>query len=95
MNWHTGLRRLRLVATVALALGIVLCASVLLTRGLGYAPDPSIASLFAAMWPAGISLAALGGLLWVAIWVLQGFVHPAPTAIREAEPRSSRAHLDK
>jgi hypothetical protein len=91
MGWKTGLGRLRLVGTVTLALGVVLCVSVVLTRTLGYAPDDSFASLFAALWPTGLALAILGGLLWVAVWVLQGFV---PAAAPEAEP-PRRAHLNE
>ena len=90
MNWHRGLQRLRLVGTIALVIGLVLCVSVLVTRTLGYAPDSSVAPLFAAMWPSGLALVILGGLLWVAAWVLQGFVPAAPALAdrlgREAEP---------
>jgi predicted ABC-type sugar transport system permease subunit len=91
MGWHTGLKRLRLVGTIALAIGVVLGASVLITNSLGYAPDTSVAPLFAALWPVGLVLAILGGLLWVAAWVLQGFLPPAPAAA--PEPR--RAKLEE
>ncbi len=88
MNWHTGLKRLRLVGTVALAVGVVLCASVIATRSLGYSPDLSVAPLFAAMWPCGLALIILGALLWIAVWILQGFI-PAPgRRIEPAKPAS-------
>jgi hypothetical protein len=85
MEWHRGLKRLRVVGSIALAIGVVFCASVQITRGLGYAPDDAFASAFGAMWPVGLALALLGGLLWVAVWVLQGFA-PAPGAPRPAHP---------
>ena len=79
------------MAAIALAAGVVLCASVLLTRTLGYAPDPSVASLFSALWPIGLALSILGGLLLVAVWVLHGFV-PGSSAIK---PSPGRAHFDE
>ena len=98
MNWHRGLRRLRLVGTIALVLGLILCGSVLVTRTLGYAPDLSVAPLFAAMWPSGLALIILGAVLWMTVWVLQGFVPAASAqaglAGREAEP-IRRARLDE
>ncbi len=94
MNWQMGLQRLRLVATAALAVGVVLCASVLGTRGLGYAPDTAVAPLFSAMWPMGLALILVGALLWVAVWVLRGFLpsSAAGAGISRAEPRSG--HLE-
>jgi hypothetical protein len=80
-----------LVGTLALALGIVLCVSVVLTRVLGYAPDDSFASLFAALWPTGLALAIFGGILWVAVWVLHGFLAPASP---DSDP-ARRAHLNE
>ncbi len=94
MGWQTGLHRLRIVGTVALATGVVLCASVLITRGLGYAPDDSVAALFAAMWPVGLVLAILGGLLWVAVWVLQGFAPVTPVRGASAEA-AQRAQINQ
>jgi formate hydrogenlyase subunit 3/multisubunit Na+/H+ antiporter MnhD subunit len=89
------LKRLRLVGTVALAIGVVFCASVVVTRSLGYAPDDSVASLFAAMWPTGLALVILGGLLWVGVWVLHGFVPPAHEDATVADPAPRRAHLEE
>lgn len=86
MIWHTGLRRLRLVGTVALVLGVICCASVFVTHAMGYAPDPSVASLFSALWPIGLGLVVLGGMVWVTAWVLHGFV-PAAAVAEEREPR--------
>ena len=88
MNWYTGLKRLRIVGTIALTVGLLLCVSVVATRGLGYAPDLSVAPLFAAMWPCGIALILVGGLLWVAVWVLHGFL-PEPAR------RAPRAPYDR
>jgi hypothetical protein len=91
MNWHAGLRRLRLVGTVALATGVIFCASVFMTHSLGYAPDPSFVSLFTVLWPAGLALILLGCLLWVGAWVLLGFAPPA----REAEIAPRRVRPDE
>lgn len=74
MLWQRGFKRIRLVGTVALGLGVVLLASVLLTQLLGYAPNPGFAQLYSAFWPLGLMLLVLGLLLWVATWVLSGFL---------------------
>ena len=74
MTWHRGLKRLRLVATAALLLGVVLLASVLAMQLLQLSPDTFVAPLFKLMWPFGMGLVVLGALLWTAVWVLMGFV---------------------
>lgn len=88
MNWQTGFKRIRLVGTAALALGILLLLAVILTQSLGYAPDAAFAQLYGAFWPLGLMLMVLGALLWVAVWVLSGFI-PA------AEPTPARARFDR
>ena len=74
MHWQTGFKRIRLVGTVALALGAVLLLAVVLTQSLGYAPDPAFTQLYSAFWPLGLMLLVLGALLWVTVWVLMGFL---------------------
>ena len=89
MDWRRGLRRLRLVGTVALLLGVAAFASVFLTNLLGYAPDNSFQPLFALMGRLGLILTLFGCLVSLAAWVLQGFV-PAATAVtpsKLAHPR--------
>jgi hypothetical protein len=78
MTWHLGLQRLRTVGLAALILGCIACLSVILTRALGYSPDPSVAQLFNALFPIGISSAILGALLLVAAWILAGFMNDHP-----------------
>ena len=93
MDWQTGFKRIRLVGTVALSLGILLLLAVILTQSLGYAPDAAFAQLYAAFWPLGLMLIVLGALLWVAVWVLSGFV---PVAEHVAiEPAPARARFDR
>ncbi len=74
MQWQRGFKRIRLVSTVALIAGVVLLLSVVLTQSLGYAPNPPFAPLYSAFWPLGLMLLVLGALLWVAVWVLSGFL---------------------
>ena len=74
MHWQRGFKRIRLIGTVSLALGVVLLFSVLLTQLLGYAPNPGFAPLFGAFWPLGLMLIVLGLLLWLSVWVLLGFL---------------------
>ncbi|RRA47726.1 hypothetical protein [Acidipila sp. EB88] len=76
MHWQKGFQRIRLVGTVALVLGAVLLLAVVLTQSLGYAPDHAFAQLYSAFWPLGLMLLVLGALLWVAVWVLTGFLPP-------------------
>ena len=91
MHWQRGFKRIRLIGTLALALGVVLLASVLLTQGLGYAPDPAFAQLYGAFWPLGLMLIVLGLLLWVAVWVLSGFLpDPGLAPTRPEEPPRAR-----
>ncbi len=80
MHWQRGFKRIRLIGTLALALGVVLLVSVLVTQGMGYAPDPAFAQLYQAFWPLGLMLIVLGLLLWVAVWVLSGFLPDTGTA---------------
>ncbi len=74
MQWQRGFKRIRLVSTVALIAGAVLLLSVILTQTLGYAPNPPFVPLYSAFWPLGLMLLVLGALLWVAVWVLSGFL---------------------
>ena len=74
MQWQRGFKRIRLVSTVALIAGVVLLLSVILTQALGYAPNPPFVPLYSAFWPLGLMLLVLGALLWVAVWVLSGFL---------------------
>jgi uncharacterized BrkB/YihY/UPF0761 family membrane protein len=74
MHWQRGFKRIRLVGSIALLLGVVLLGSVLLTQLLGYAPNPGFVGLYSAFWPLGLMLLVLGLLLWVAVWVLSGFL---------------------
>ena len=85
MHWETGFKRLRLVGTVALGLGVVLLLAVVLTQSLGYAPDPAFTQLYSAFWPLGLMLIVLGALLWVAVWVLMGFLPAADAAESKAQ----------
>lgn len=95
MEWHRGLKRIRIVGTAALAAGIVFSASVYITTLLGFAPDLSVAPLFTLMGRLGLPLAILGGLLWVAVWIIQGFAPAPPVAVREPDTTPRRAHLDQ
>ena len=91
MHWQRGFQRIRLVGTVALVVGAVLLFSVLLTQALGYAPDPPFVQLYGAFWPLGLMLIVLGLLLWVAVWVLSGFLPDAgAAAARPDEPARTR-----
>jgi uncharacterized BrkB/YihY/UPF0761 family membrane protein len=74
MQWQRGFKRIRLVSTIALVLGVALLGSVLVTQVLGYAPNPGFAQLYGAFWPLGLMLLVVGLLLWVAVWVLSGFL---------------------
>ena len=74
MHWQRGFKRIRLVGTGAMALGLILLISVLSTRALGYSPNPGFESLFDTFWPLGLLLIVLGLLLWLAVWVLAGFL---------------------
>ena len=97
MTWHKGLKRLRLIATASLVIGLVLIASVLITQALHLSPDTLVAPLFAVMWPLGVGLLILGGMLWTAVWVLMGFV-PETTAqvpLPSASEATTRAHFDR
>ena len=85
MHWQRGFKRIRLVGAGAVALGLVLLVAVLLTRLLGYAPNPGFESLFDTFWPLGLLLIVLGLLLWLAVWVLAGFL-PAEAQAEISSP---------
>ncbi len=95
MSWHRGLRRLRLVGTVALAIGVICLASVYTTHALGYAPDVSVQPLFALMGRLGLLLTLLGVLVSVTAWVLQGFAPTTPAGAHEPESLPRRARSDE
>lgn len=88
MHWANGFRRIRLIGTVALGLGVLLLLVVFLTQLLGYGPDPAFAQLYGAFWPLGLMLLVLGVLLWLVVWVLMGFLPSSESA--EAEPSRAR-----
>ncbi len=88
MAWQHGLKRVKLTGTLSVIAGALLLGSNLGTHLLGYAPDPTYVSVYALMWPVGISLLILGAVLWIAAWILQGFDpdHGRPAA-RYADPK--------
>ena len=86
MNWQTGFKRIRLVGTAALVLGVLLLVTVIVSQTSGYAPDPAFVQLFGAFWPLGLMMIAVGVLLWLAVWVLSGFVPTATRASSKVEP---------
>ncbi len=92
MHWQRGFKRIRIVGAGAMALGLILIVSVLLTRLLGYAPNPGFASMFDTFWPMGLLLIGLGLLLWLAVWVLAGFLptEAASAHVIEADPPRAR-----
>ncbi len=93
MHWQRGFKRIRMVGAGAIALGLVLLFSVLLTRLLGYAPNPGFESLFDAFWPMGLLLVLLGLLLWLAVWVLAGFLPNAGISGEATEALPPRAQF--
>ena len=90
MHWQRGFKRIRLVGTVAITAGAVLLLSVVLTQSLGYAPDPAFSQLYGAFWPLGLMLLVLGGLLWVTVWVLAGFLPDGGSDGAESTPARAR-----
>ena len=93
MHWRRGIKRIRLVGAGAMALGLILLATVLFTRVLGYSPNPGFESLFDTFWPMGLLLIVLGLLLWLAVWVLAGFLPTEAGAVRTIEADSPRAQF--
>jgi hypothetical protein len=91
MHWQRGIKRIRLVGAGAMALGLILLISVLFTRVLGYAPNPGFESLFDAFWPLGLLLIVLGLLLWLAVWVLAGFLPHEAGVAKTTEGNPPRA----
>lgn len=89
MQWHRGLRRLRLVGNLALGLGVLIIFLVWLTGALGYAPNAGFSPIFDLLARLGMALLILGGLLSVAAWIIQGFLPDLP---QESHP--IRARLD-
>jgi uncharacterized membrane-anchored protein len=83
MHWQLGFKRIRLVGA-----GAIVLVSVLLTRLFGYAPNPGFESLFDTFWPMGLLLIVLGLLLWLAVWVLAGFLPADVQAENAAPPRA-------
>ncbi len=74
MHWHKGLKRLRIVATAALVLGLLIFIPITLMNVLGYLPDPGFVGLFSFLAHLGLPFVILGAILWIAVWVVQGFV---------------------
>jgi undecaprenyl pyrophosphate phosphatase UppP len=93
MHWQRGFKRIRMVGAGAMALGLTLLVSVLCTRVLGYAPNPNFESLFGTFWPLGLLLIVLGLLLWLAVWVLTGFLPTEAGIAKTIEANPSRAQF--
>jgi hypothetical protein len=55
-------------------------ASVWSARAIGVEADAVSAFFCSLMWSAGITLMVLGNVLWVALWVLRGFIPEEGTA---------------
>ncbi len=70
----SGFKRMRLVGTVSLLVGVVLLISVSLTPLLGYAPNPWFMPLYSALWVLGLMLAAFGVFFHAGAWVVAGFL---------------------
>ena len=87
MAWQHGLQRVRLTGTLCVVAGALLLGSNLATHLLGYAPDPSFASVFGLMWPAGLVLIILGAVLWITAWILQGFDPDHGNSTRNTPPQ--------
>lgn len=92
MHWQRGFKRIRLIGTVSLAIGVLLLLSAVVTVSLGYAPDPGMAPMFNVMFPLGMVLIVLGLLLWLTTWVLAGFL-PDEAATRAGDDTPPRARF--
>ena len=94
MHWQRGLKRLRIVATGALVLGAIMFFPPWLTNILGYVPNAGFVGLFNLSLRLGLMLLVLGALLWVAVWVLAGFLVPetagSASALADSEPTRAR-----
>lgn len=90
MHWQRGFKRIQLVGTVALGLGVVLLASVILTQSLSYAPNPGFAQMYAALWPLALMFIVLGVLLWASVWVLSGFVPDSGNVVQSISADRAR-----
>ena len=74
MTWKRGFSRLRFIGITSMALGMVMLAVVWTARAMGVEADPVSAFMCMVLWEAGITLMVLGNVLWVALWVLKGFI---------------------
>jgi hypothetical protein len=91
MDWQRGLKRLRLVGTVSLLLGVISFGSVYLTNTLGYAPDALLKPFFPFVGELGLLLTIFGCMVSVATWVIQGFAPlTPPTRIDTVPARRAR-----
>ncbi len=61
-----------------------------ITSALGYAPDPAYVLPFNLLIRLGFPLLLLGGLLWVALWVVQGFLPNGEAAPERVDGRLNR-----
>ncbi len=78
------------MGTVALVLGMVLLASVILTQSLGYAPNPGFMQMYAALWPLALMFIVFGALLWASVWVLSGFVPDSSNVVQSVNATEAR-----
>ena len=74
MTWHKGFARLRFIGLASLGIGMVMLAAVWAARATGVEADPVTSFMCAIVWASGITLLVLGNVLWIALWVLKGFV---------------------
>ncbi len=82
MQWARGLTRLRTVAIVLLGIGLVTALSSILMSGLGYQPDPGFLGIFTLLTHLSVPCILLGGVLWAAVWVLEGFLPAGAPRVR-------------
>ncbi len=74
MTWHKGFARLRFIGIASLVMGVVMLAGVWSARAAGLEADAVSAFFCSLVWSAGITLMVLGNVLWIALWVLKGFI---------------------
>ncbi len=87
MYWRRGLKRLRIVGTVALLLSAILVLTSVLTNALGYAPDAGFVGVFSFLIHLSLPLMILGIILWTVVWIIQGFL---PETMPPDEPTRAR-----